>query len=566
MTTAAEAIALELKALGTSHFFLVTGGDNSIWIALQEQGVTQVLARNEASSVYMADAYARLSGRPTFVYGQYGPGASNVAGALAEPFWSLSPVVAMPTSMRRQHRHRYEYQELEQLYLFAGVSKWQAEAQIPQQVPHLVRAGAARATAAPPGPVYVGVPSDVLEQPIEGYTPPAGTGAEDVRRPWRPHAAPTLVEQAARLVDEAERPVIVAGNGVHLARAQPALAALAERLHVPVVTSLAGKGAIAEQHELAFGTVGRYSRRYANDIVREADLVLAVGSRLGGLVTDSYRLLPSDVSIVHVDIDESALGYNYPVTVGIQADAGSFLDQYHQLLDSDGTDPATDARKDRVAMLAERRAAWNARRVELAGSDGTDGREMRPEAVLDVINRRAPAETTVVADTGYAAAWSGALFETRRSAQDFLRADGSLGWAFPAALGAKLAVPDQSVLCVTGDGGFGYHVGELETARRLGIPVVVVILNNQSLAFELHVQQHLYGTVVSAVDDFVDVDYAAIARAFGVEGQRVSTGPEFGEVFDKALRSDSVTVIDALIAKDAIGPVTRYDSVREREL
>ena len=115
MTTAAEAIALELKALGTSHFFLVTGGDNSIWIALQEQGVTQVLARNEASSVYMADAYARLSGRPTFVYGQYGPGAANVAGALAEPFWSLSPVVAMPTSMRRQHRHRYEYQELEQL-------------------------------------------------------------------------------------------------------------------------------------------------------------------------------------------------------------------------------------------------------------------------------------------------------------------------------------------------------------------------------------------------------------------------------------------------------------------
>jgi acetolactate synthase I/II/III large subunit len=561
ITIAAEAIAQELKALGIRHFFLVTGGDNSLWIALRRQGIAQVLARSEASAVYMADAYARVTGMPTFVYGQYGPGAGNLAGALPEPLWSSSPVVAMPTSMRRQHRHGGEYQELEQIHVFAGVTKWQAEAQLPERMPHLVRAGALRAVAVPPGPVYIGMPSEALELEVPGYQPPAPDAAP-VRIPaQRPRPAADRLSQALELIAGADRPVLLAGNGVHLSRAYGALQEVVETLELPVATSLSGKGAIAETHRLSIGTVGRYSRNYANALVRDADLILAVGSRLGGLVTDSYRLFAAGVKVVHVDADPSALGINFPTDVGIHADARSFLEDL-ATAGGEGRAPSRTAWLDRVM---EERRSWHDRRDELARKDGTDG-TMRPEAVLAAIDELAADDTLFLADTGYAAAWAGALIELKRAGQGYLRADGSLGWSFPAGLGAKLAAPDRPVIVITGDGGFGYHLSEIETALRLGLPIVVVILDNQTLAFEVHVQELLYKEVVEEVDDFVDVDYGAVARAFGAKGVRVRTASEFRDAFRDALHSDRLTVIDAIIAREAIGPVTRYDQVREREL
>lgn len=560
MKTIAAAIAAELHALGVTHFFLVTGADNALWIELHRRGIRQVMTRSEASAVYMADAYARLTGEPAFVYGQFGPGAANVAGALAEPYWAASPVVALCTAMRRQHRHRHEYQELEQLHLFTGVTRWQAEAQLPEQVPHLIRAGAARAMSSPGGPVYVGVPSDLLDEPLTPASQP-----ELVRvRPSVPVADPEAVAEVARRLAVAERPVLLAGNGVHRGGGYAALTALAEALRLPVVTSLSGKGAIAETHELAFGTVGRYSRNYANDLLREADTLLAVGTSLGGLVTDSYRLISPDTTMLHVDSDPTILGHNYPAAAAVCADVGSFLARLHEVCAAGG--PPPELRTKWVEELIDRRSSWQHRRRELAGREVTPGQALRPEAVLDVVNRTAPDDVLLVADTGYAAAWAGALFETRRSGRGFLRADGSLGWALPGALGAQLAVPGRPVVCITGDGGFGYHVGELETARRLGLPVVVVVLDNGCLALEDHVQRHLHGYVVPEVNEFCDVDYGHVARAFGVRGQRVHTAAEFEAAFRAALAAPAPTVLDVVVAKDAIGPVTRYDAVRDREL
>lgn len=561
ITIAAEAIALELKALGIRHFFLVTGGDNSIWIALRKHGITQILARSEASAVYMADAYARITGLPTYVYGQYGPGAGNVAGALPEPLWSSSPVVAMPTSMRRQHRHGGEYQELEQIALFAGVTKWQGEAQIPERIPHLVRSAAIRAVSNPPGPVYAGLPSDALEVEIPNYAPPEADSLR-VAVPWaRPRPDAALVEQALAAIDAAERPVLLAGNGIHLSRAYAPLLHVAEALDLAVATSLSGKGSIPESHPLSIGTVGRYSRNYANALVREADLVVAIGTRLGGLVTDSYRLFAEGIKVVHVDADASALHLNFTTDVAINADASSFLEDLLGALDG-----RTISRAGWQQRVRDDRATWSLRRAEMAAADGQDGEPMRPEAVLAAIDELAPDTTLFLADTGYAAAWAGALIELRQAGQGYLRADGSLGWAVPASFGAQLAQPDRPVVAITGDGGFGYHVGEIETALRLGLPVVIVILDNQTLAFEVHVQELLYKEVVGEVDDFVDVDYGAVARAFGANGVRVRTAPEFRDAFREALRRDKVTVIDAIIDRRAIGPVTRYDAVRAREL
>jgi acetolactate synthase-1/2/3 large subunit len=563
--SAAAAIAKELKALGVEHFFLMTGRDNKLWIALQAEGIRQVLTRTESAAVYMADAYARISGRPSFVYGAYGPGAANVAGSMAEPFWSGSPVVAMTSAMRRADRSRKEYQELDQPSMFASVTKWGVEASVPTQVPRLVREAARHALSGAPGPVYLGIASDLFEMDIADYQEPAVL-EHPLQMPLNRPAPSTAEAKAVVLaLATAERPIILAGNGIHQSGAHDALRRVAERLGVPVVTSSAGKGSLAETHELALGSVGRYSRNYANEALRDADVVLAIGTQLGGLVTDSYRLINPDAQLIHVNVDPDVIGLNFPTRLGIVADAREFLTA---LLDESARHeiyrPAAAA--DHVAGLLDKRTAWRDRRAALAAHDGSDGQRMRPEAVMAAVEAQMADDAILVADTGYAAAWAGALAEVKTAGRHFLRADGSLGWAFPASMGAQMAAPDRQVICVTGDGGFGYHVGDIETAVRLELPVVVVILNNQTLAFEAHVQTLLYGHVVPEVNDFVDVDYGLVARAFGANGVRVTTAAAFSEALADALQRRGPTIIDAVIDREAIAPVTRYDRVRVREL
>jgi acetolactate synthase-1/2/3 large subunit len=543
----------------------MTGRDNTLWIALESLGIRQVLARSEATAVYMADAYARLRARPTFAYGAYGPGAANVAGALAEPMWSSSPVIALVSAMRRTERFRKEYQELDQIPLFASVTKWAVEASVAAQVPRLIREAVRHSIIGTPGPVYLGIPGDVFEDEIADYTEPeAGVHAPDA---WRSRPAPTAADadEAVRVLASASRPVILAGNGIHHSEAYAPLRELAERLGIPVGTSSAAKGSIPETHDLALGTVGRYSRNYANAAVRDADAILAIGTQLGGLVTDSYRLVNPTAKLIHVSIDADSIGLNFPTHLGVVADARTFLEA---ALDACDRQAATASASSAAYLekLGEDRRAWNERRSSLASRNGNDGGPMRPEALMAEVNAQIADDAIVLGDTGYAAAWAGGLTEVRTAGRQFIRSDGSLGWAFPGSLGAQLAAPDKQVICIIGDGGFGYHIGDLETARRLQLPVIVIVLNNQTLAFEAHVQTLLYGHMVPEVDDFIDVDYGEVARAFGVSGVRVANVAEFGKALAQGLERRGPTVIDAVIDRDAIAPVTRYDRVRVREL
>jgi acetolactate synthase-1/2/3 large subunit len=562
-TVTAEAVAEELKALGVEHLFLMTGRDNRLWIALEALGIQHVLARSEASAVYMADAYARIRNTPTFVYGAYGPGAANVAGALAEAYWSGSPVVALTSAMRRTEKYRLEYQELDQPPLFQSVTKWGVEASLPSQTPRLVREAARQAASGAPGPVYLGIPNDILEAELAGYLPPTDAPVTVPMNRPAPTAAEADAVVAALL--GAERPIILAGNGIHRSDAYEALRAVAERFGVPVATSNSGKGSIAEDHELAIGSVGRYSRKYANLAMKNADLIVAVGTALGGMVTDSYRLIDASTRVIHASVDPTVVGRNFPTELAVVADARSFLEAVLDAADRAGAE-ATLAARQHAADLAEQRAAWRDVRADLAKADGRDGGPMRPEAILGVLERRLADDAIIVADTGYSSAWGGALVETRTAGRTFIRADGSLGWAFPAAMGAQLAAPDRQVVSITGDGGFGYHIGDIETAIRLGIPTITIILNNQTLAFEEHVQDLLYGKVVPSVNSFHDVDYGAIASAFGANGFRVTDIDGFERALAVGLERRLPTIIDAVIDRSAIAPVTRYDRVRIREL
>ena len=543
----------------------MTGRDNSLWIALEEVGIRQVLARSEGAAVYMADAFARVTGRPSFTYGAYGPGAANVAGALAEPFWSASPVVALVSAMRRTERFRKEYQEIDQVPLFSSVTKWGAEASDRKHVPRLVREAVRRALSGTPGPVYLGIPGDIFEEEMPDYQAPTNH-REPVRLPLtRPAPSVADAETVVRALATASRPVILAGTGVHQSGAYDALRQLAERLAIPVVTSSGGKGAIADNHELALGTVGRYSRKYANATVRDADVVLAIGTQLGGLVTDSYRLISPDSYLVHVTIDSEVIGLNFPPNLGIVADARTFLETVLSAAERMEALPSATSSA-YLAELAETKRAWQEQRAVLAARDGNDGGPMRPEAIMAALDENLPDDAILVADTGYSAAWAGALADVKEAGRNFLRADGSLGWAFPASLGAQMAAPDRQVVCITGDGGIGYHIADIETAIRHNLPVTVVILNNGTLAFEEHVQNLLYGHVVLDVDRFHDVDYGGVARAFGARGFRVDNAADFRVALAAGFERRAPTIIDAMIDREALGPVTRYDKVREREL
>jgi acetolactate synthase-1/2/3 large subunit len=543
----------------------MTGRDNRLWIALEEAGIRQVLARSEAAAVYMADGYARLRGRPTFVYGPYGPGAANVAGGLAEPFWAGSPVVALVSAMRRADRYRKEYQELDQQPLFASVTKWGIEASVVTHVPRLVREAARHSVIGSPGPVYLGIANDLFEEEIPNYKGPAPLDLAYETPFARPAPSQAEADAVLRALTAARRPLILAGNGIHHSDAHDALRRVAERLSIPVATSNSGKGSIAETHDLALGSVGRYSRNYANAALRDADVVLAIGTGLGGMVTDSYKLISADTDVIHVAIDPEVIGLNFPTRLGIVADARAFLDA---LLEACArTDAfASLAAVEHAAVLAAEREAWRERRAELARQDGNDGGPMRPESIMAVLEDQMANDAILVADTGYSAAWAGALAEMRSAGRNFMRADGSLGWAFPGALGAQMAAPDKQVICITGDGGFGYHLSDIETAIRHNLPVVVIILNNQTLAFEEHVQNLLYGKVVPAVNEFVDINYGQIARSFGANGFRVNNADDFDRALAVGLRRNGPTIIDAVIDREAIAPVTRYDRVRIREL
>src|SRR3990170_2748791 len=235
---------------------------------------------------------------------------------------------------------------------------------------------------------------------------------------------------------------------------------VAERLNIPVVTSLSGKGAIPEGHALSAGVSGRYSRNYTNQIMKDADILVAVGTRLAGLVTDSYRLVSPGTTIIHVDVDAVAVGHNFPASIEVQADARTFLEDLAATLEDEPAFAETrSAHEGWTAAVAQDRDAW--KRRYLARASGGQA-PMAPEALTRQLQEMIPPGGLVLADTGYAAAWVGSLYEVPYAGRGFLRSDGSLGWALPAALGAKLADPSRPVVAVTGDGGFGYHVGELE--------------------------------------------------------------------------------------------------------
>lgn len=551
MPTVAQAIAQTLAAYGTEQYFCLTGGDHDLWIALHEAGIEIVNCRSEAGATYMADGYARVSGRPGFVYGQRGPGAANVAAAMADAYWAMSPVVSLTTSIAMPTRDRFQYQDVDTLPMHGPVTVWNKTLSSPHRAADMVRAAIRVATGPVPGPVHLEVPADMLPVEVpsaETYREPGRGVVGDVRLQPDREAVRALVAA----LSGAERPLIVSGNGTIIAKAWDVLEKVAALGEIPVATTVGGKGSISEHSPLSVGVVGRYSRRVANELVHDADLVLAVGTRLGGLATAGWSLPFADKRLLHIDADPSVIGHNFRTELGVVGDARLTLQCVLSELERGGAHASRDAW---LSHVRARVGAWQDHASRAAGEAPPDG--MHPAAVLQRLHEAMGEEDVLVADTGGIAAWAATFFPVG-AGRRLLRSAGSLGWALPGAIGAAIADRSRRTVCFIGDGGLLYHMGELETAVRFDVPVVVIVLNNRALASESHLLKNIWKRDLPEVTDYSDAEFSVVASGLGARSLRVDTLTDLPEALKAAFAGDGPVVVDVRVSKVAQAPTDSF--------
>jgi acetolactate synthase-1/2/3 large subunit len=526
--------------------------------AAPQFGIRQIGFRTENAGGYMADGYARISRRIAVLAGQSGPAATLLVPPLCEAIKSSIPILALVEESPAADADRNTFQEFDHFALFAGCSKWTRRVTHPERLDDYLDMAIVEATTGRPGPVVLLLPSDFMGQ--EAAPSPhrrASLGHFPLDRVLPDQAR---IAEAAAMVKSAKRPLIVAGGGVHLSDATAQVSALAELGAIPVATTNHGKGTIDERNPLSLGVfgncMGNGSRAmHLSNYAAEADLILLIGTRTAANATANWTLLPRDAQYIHIDIDGLEVGRNYEAfrLVGDARLTVSALTSH--LSSADFPDRAN--RHARIAADTDGALAKSEAVLYEIGS-GRQG-AVRPEHLMRVLDAQLRPQDIVCADASYSTNWAASYLSARADGARFLTPRGlaGLGWGMPMAMGAKLARPEANVFALVGDGGFAHCWSELETARRLDIPVVTIVLNNQILAYQQHGEEwFMYHH--SDASDLGPVDHAAIARACGCFGERVSSPEQFGPALERALASGLPAVIDVITDDDARPPLSQY--------
>ena len=537
----AQWLARALAGTGMTHVFFVESCMRRTLMEFEDLAVTPILAHSEKAAAYMADGYARIAGKPGVCMAQ-SVGAANLASGLQDAYLGRTPVVALTGRKEPSFQHRNSYQEIAHAPLFAAVTKFSAPVDSTAELPRLLRHAWRAALADTPRPTHLdfcGLQGDVIE--LGQTSEPTVIDPEARSTPaHRPVADEGDIKRAAAALTGAGRVVIVAGDGALASQAGPEVLAVAEALAAPVATSLGARAIIPSRHPLSAGVPGSYSAPPANRIVHGADLVLYVGCDTGDQVTLNWTVPPLATKIVQIDADPLEIGRSYPNTIGVVGDPKATL---ARLAEEVGR-PARDRGFAEEAARAV--ADWRAAMAPLVNDERAP---IRVERLCAEITKALPADGILVADTGYSGIWTGTMVDFNGSGQTYLRAAGSLGWSFPASLGAKCAAPHRAVVCFTGDGGFYYHLAELESARRCGIAAVVVVNNNSGFGQNLTGVRRIAGNRPGrgeALVRFGPTDFTAVARSFGVRGIRVERPSEIAPALAEALGAGEPVVVDVV--------------------
>lgn len=555
--TVAHALAQGLKRHGVAHIF-GQSLPSLLILAAEACGIQQIAYRQENAGGYMADAYARLAGKPGIVTAQNGPAATLLVPPLAECMKASIPVIALVQEVNRDQTDRNAFQEYDHFQLFSSCAKWVRRVTEASRAEDYLDMAFATACSGRPGPVVLLLPADLLLEKAVPGSRKASLG----HFPLDPTvAAPDHVAKAADLLAKARTPLIVAGGGIHLSGGTAVLARIQEDFSLPVATTVMGKGAVSELHPLSMGVVGYFmgpysATRYLKPMVKNADVILLIGSRTNQNGTDSWSLYPRNAVYIHLDMDGQEIGRNYEADVRLLGDAKLTLEALYDALSKRDMSFHGQARPEVERRIAEARAKAREENAAVRTSSETP---IRPERIMEELEKRLTPETIVLSDASYSSIWITNYLTSRKAGMRFITPRGlaGLGWGLPYALGARVARPDAPVYTLVGDGGFAHVWSELETAVRMKLKVTCILINNGILGYQKHAEHVKFGAHTTAVH-FADVDHAAVARACGAQGIRVADPAKLAEAFDAADKANVATLIEVMCTENAHPPVTVF--------
>jgi len=551
--TGAQVMADMLKGYDVTHVFMVPAVLRQSFAEMEKRGtgIKRIHCHGEKSAAYMADGYARSSGKPGLCMAQV-IGALNLAAGLRDAWLAHSPVIAMTGGRDPKTKFRKVYQEVDDVPAFEPVTKFNATVDAVERFPDMVRQAFRAAVSGTPGPVHLQFRGNEGQLDAEeGEMEPLCEPQFSQVPPFRPDPDLKDVQAALKLLQESAKPVIVAGGGVRASRAGRELVALAEALQIPVATSLNGKDSIPGVHPLSVGVVGSYSRESANRIVNTADLVCFIGTETGGMTTHFWAVPKIGTPAIQIDLEPEALGRNYPLKAAVLGDAKAAL-----ALMLKHADKGSAAR--RKTWISTARSVCEEWKGKYKAALTSEAWPIRPERICGDLTRLVPDNGIVVVDTGHAGMWMGGFYDLRTPDQSYMRSAGHLGWAFPAGLGAKCGSPDRPVIVFTGDAGFWYHIGEIETAVRWKINTVTVVNNNGGGNQSKRGFDRVYGGNSTEGSrelwTYTKVNFAKVAEDIGAVGIRVEKASEFEPALRKALTLDRPVIIDVVTDIEVLAP------------
>ncbi|MGZ8154609.1 MAG: thiamine pyrophosphate-binding protein [Burkholderiales bacterium] len=556
----AEAAVRMLQLNGVRHIFGLCG-DTSLpfYDALykMEHGMTHVLTRDERSAAYMADGYARVTGKPGICEGPSGGGATYLIPGLVEANESSIPVLGITSDVPVLSRGRFPLTELDQAALYKPLTKWNTVCDRPEQIPQAFRSAFREMTTGRPGAAHIGLPYDIMKAPVDAADLWAQHG-HDRYPAWRTVAEAAVIEAAGEAILKARSPIFICGGGVIIADAMAVLGKLATLLGAPVCTTVSGKGSLSERHPLCAGVVGSNGGVVpTREVVQQADLVIFIGCRAGSTTTEHWKNPSRDVPIVHIDIDPSVISANYQTAHAVVGDARLALEGLHAFIASNLSGRARSD-FDGAAVVARARKAKYDIFQKLAG-DGL--RPIRPERVIAELHRLLPSDAIVVADPGTPCPYVSGYYEVLEPGRHFItnRAHGALGYSMSAATGAWFGRPSTKCVSLMGDGSFGFTVGELETIMRYKVPLLMIVFSNATYGWIKASQKASYGARYFSVD-FSRTEHARVAAEYGVKSWKVEDPAELGGVLRQAAEYGGAALVDVVAQslEEAQAPVLQW--------
>jgi acetolactate synthase-1/2/3 large subunit len=553
-----QAVVLMLEQIGVEVVFGLCGDTSlplyeDLWAL--KSGVKHILTRDERSASFMADAYARFSGRVGVCEGPSGGGATYIMPGVAEANQSSVPLVCISSDIDVRDRGRGTLTELDQDALFSPITVWSKTPTHSQELPRVIREAFRQASSGRLGATHICLPLSIQEADVadeDVYIDPRYASYPAAR------TAPELgsVARAANQLLESKSPVLVAGAGVMRSEAWSELKRLTELLGCPVATSISGKGALAETHQYSLGVIGSNGGlSYRHEFIKSADLVFYIGCHAGSVTTIKWTL-PADrsVKVIQLDVDPARIGVNYQVGEGIVSDAKLGLTALVEEIEdrlgggkADKTDPdlIADKRNEHMSAIEE---------------FYSDAQPITPERFVNDLAKVLPANALVITDPGTATPYMAAYYRLPQAGRWFVtpRAHGALGYSLPAVVGAHFARPEQTVVGIMGDGSFAISAGELETIVRLNAPVVLIVLTNSCFGWVKAGQKalgvHYFGV------DFSTTDHAKVALAYGIKAERVDDPADLNRVLSRAIESQGPVLVDVVVQplQEANAPVSKW--------